>query len=430
MNTPTLTRGIHLSRRAFLGGVGATISLPLLDAMTPALRATNARSPRRFVAMCAGLGFHTPYLFPEQTGRNYALTPYLETMKNHRNDFTVLSGLSHPEQNGNNGHASEMTWLTSAKRPGLAGFKNSVSIDQLISDQIGVQTRFPNLVLSNGGNSMSWTSTGVAIPAQRSPAKLFSQLFIEGTPQEKEEQARQIQRGRSILDTVLGEAKSLRRDLDHRDQEKLDEYLGSVRDLETRLQQSEGWTHKPKPKVETKPPRDITDRAEIIAQTRLMYDLIALALQTDSTRTVTYGLGGLNSPPKIPGVSTDWHQLSHHGRDETKIAELKLIELAEFQALNDFITKLKTTKENGGSLLDNSMILFGSNLGNASSHSWRNLPLVLAGGGFKHGQHIAHDEKNNVHFANLLVQMARQMNVEIDQFGSSDAEDIRGLENA
>jgi BMFP domain-containing protein YqiC len=426
----THTKRIHLSRRAFLGGVGATISLPLLDAMTPAFAAGSAKPPKRFVAMCAGLGFHAPYLFPKEAGRHYALTPYLDTLQEHRNEFTVISGLSHPEQNGNNGHASEMTWLTSAKRPGLAGFRNTISIDQLIAERIGVQTRFPNLVLSNGGNSMSWTAGGVAIPAQSSPSKLFAQLFIEGTAAAKAAQARQLQRGRSILDTVLDEANRLQRELGHRDREKLDEYLTSVRSLENRLQQSEGWQHKPKPKVEAKPPKDIPDRAEVIGKTKLMYDLIALALQTDSTRTITYALGGLNAPPNIPGVSTDWHQLSHHGRDEAKIAELKLIELAEFMAFNEFLVQLKNKPEQNGSLLDNTMILMGSNLGNASSHSWRNLPLILAGGGFRHGQHIAHDEKNNTPFANLFVQMARQMGVEIDQFGSSEKPDIDGLESA
>lgn len=409
--------------------MGVTLGLPLLDAMTPAF-AGSARPPRRFVAICAGLGFHGPYLFPEQAGKNYEATPYLEVLKPHRNDLSVISGLSHPEQNGNNGHASEMTWLTAAKHPGLAGFRNTISLDQLIAERVGVQTRYPNLILSNGGGSLSWTATGVSLPAQESPAKLFKQLFIEGTPQEKEAQSVQLRRGRSILDTVLGEAKSLRNELGHRDQEKLDEYLTSVRSLETRLQESEGWVHKPKPKVEAKPPADIMDRAEIIGKTKLMYDLITLALQTDSTRTVTYALGGLNAPPKIEGVSNDWHQLSHHGLEPAKIEELKLIEQAEFRAFNDFLGQLKGRAEEGGNLLENTTVLFGSNLGNASSHSWRDLPLVLAGGGFRHGQHVIAGGKglDNARFSNLLVQVAQGLGLEIDSFGSSDATGVKGLE--
>lgn len=430
MNAPYITTRSALDRRTFLRGVGVSLSLPLLDAMTPAFGASSAGAPKRFVAMCAGLGYHGPFLFPEKAGRNYGSTPYLDLLKEHRDDFTIMSGLSHAEQNGNNGHASSMTWLTSAKHPGLAGFKNTISLDQLIASKIGIQTRFPSLVLSNGGNSLSWTAGGVPLPGESRPSRLFAQMFVEGTQAEKAQQIRQLRRRRSILDTVRGEAKSLERELGHRDREKLDEYLTSVRDLEVRLQESEGWVNKPKPKVNTQAPKDIADRGDIIGKLDLMYDLIALALQTDSTRTITYAIGGLNAPPTIKGVATDWHQLSHHGRDEAKIAELKLIEMAEFRAFNRFLARLKSQREGAASLLDNTMVLFGSNLGNASSHSWRNLPILLAGGGFKHGQHLAQDEKNNTRFANLFVQMGRQMGLEIDRFGSSDKESIDGLETA
>jgi hypothetical protein len=410
------------------------LGLPVLDAMTPMFAsparaaAEGSQSPKRFVAMCAGLGFHAPFLFPEAAGHDYEQTPYLSTLKDHRNDFSVLSGLSHPEQQGNNGHASELTWLTSAKRPGLAGFKNTISLDQLIADQIGIETRYPFLALSTSGRSMSWTATGVEIPGEASPAKLFKALFIEGNEQEVAAEIRQLQRGRSILDTVLGEANKLERNLGQRDREKLEEYLSAVRNLESRLQQSQGWTKKPKPQIDAEAPTDISDRNDAIARQRLMYDMIVLALQTDSTRTITFQLSGLNSVPVIPGVKTDWHNLSHHGKDAAKIEELKLIEEAEFTAFNDFLTKLKDIEENGKSLLDHTAVLFGSNLGNASSHDWHNLPVLLAGGGYKHGSHVAHDTKNNTPLANLFVSLAQRMGVETDRFGSSTAESITGLE--
>ncbi len=197
-----------LDRRHFLkGAAGTALGLPLLEAMLPCFgRAADnpVDSPKRFVAMCATLGFHTPHLFPEKTGSAYALTPYLEKLKDHRSDFTVLSGLSHPEQQGNSGHASEMTWLTSAKRPGLAGFKNTVSLDQVIADKVGIETRYPYLALSTGGGSMSWTSTGVEIPSEDSPSRLFKALFVDGTEKEIESDIRGLHRDRSILDTVLG----------------------------------------------------------------------------------------------------------------------------------------------------------------------------------------------------------------------------------
>jgi hypothetical protein len=414
------------------------LGLPLLEAMAPAFvrRAAAAAgsgmpdSPRRFVAACATLGFHTPFLFPAQAGRDYEPTPYLRVLGEHREDFTVLSGLCHPEQQGDNGHSSEMTWLTAARRPGLAGFRNTVSLDQLIAEKVGIETRYPSLVLSTSGRSMSWTASGVEIPGETSPARLFKTLFMEGTPQEIAGEMRQLQRGRSILDTVLGEARRIERDLGRRDRDKLDEYLTSVRDLESRLQQSEGWATRPKPRVESEPPRDITDRNDAIGKQRLMYDMIVLALQSDSTRTVTFQLSGMNAVPTIPGVSNDWHNLSHHGKDPAKIDELRVIEEAEFAAFGEFLTKLKRVEENGRPLLDHTAVLFGSNLGNASSHDWHNVPTILAGGGYRHGSHIAHDEKNNTPLANLFVSLAQHMGVEIDRFGSSTAEGVHGLERA
>ena len=433
MPAPFISTRDALSRRHFLRGTGAALlSLPWLESMLPtfgrAARAEAGRSPKRFVAICATLGFHTPFLFPEQAGSDYELTPYLKLLQDHRREFTVFSGLSHPEQQGNNGHASEMTWLTAAQRPGLAGFRNTVSLDQFIAEKIGVATRFPSLVLSTSGRSMSWTSSGVEIPGETSPARLFKALFIDGSEQEVVAELRQVQRGRSILDTVLGESKKLERDITARDRQKLDEYLTAVRDLESRLQQSQGWVKRPKPKTDAPLPKDLVDRNDAIGKQRMMNDLVVLALQTDSTRTITFQLSGMNAVPTIPGVKNDWHNLSHHGKDPEKIDELKVIEEAEFAAFNDFLTKLKGLEENGRSLLDHTAVLFGSNLGNASSHDAHNIPILVAGGGYKHGQHLAHDQKHNTPLSNLLVSIAQHMGVEIDKFGTSTAAGIRGFE--
>lgn len=412
----------HLDRRAFLRGAGAVLSLPFLEAMVPAF-ATRAQAavgqpPPRFLAMCATLGFHTPFLFPKETGADYALTPYLEPLKDLRGDFSVLSGLQHMEQNGANGHTSEMTWLTSAKHPGLAGFKNTISIDQLIAETIGAQTRFPSLVLGTGSESLSWSASGVPLPAESSPSRAFQQLFVDGTPAEVQAQVRGLKRGRSILDTVMGQAKKLHGELGRRDQEKLDEYFAAVRDLEGRLVQNEEWVQKPKPKVDAKPPTDIQRRTDAIGKMKLMQDLIVLVLQTDSTRTITLRLNGMNAVPEIEGVSNDWHNLSHHGQDPAKIEELKVIETAEFTALAGFLAKLKSVQDHGRSLLDTTTVLFGSNLGNASAHHTTNLPLILAGGGYKHGRHLALDKDKHV-FSNLFVSLAQRMGVETDKFGFS-----------
>jgi len=438
MQTPHLAAKPALSRRAFLRGTGSLFALPWLDAMLPAF-ATRAQAaaattpPRRFIAMNYGLGFHGPHLFPKKAGRDYELTPYLDAIKEHRADFTLLSGLSHVEQNGANGHTSEMTWLTAARHPGLPGFRNSVSLDQFLVEKLTPDTRFPFLTLNVGGSeSLSWTANGVNLPAESSPSKLFAALFVSGSPTELKQQVKDIRRGRSILDTVNGEAKKLERELGPRDREKLDQYLTSVRDLESRLQASEAWAQKPKPQVNVKPPVDVQDRYDILARTRLMHDLMTLALQTDSTRVITYKAGGFNPVPKIEGVDTGWHDLSHHGQEAEKIAELKRIELAEFQELNRLLTLLKGAEEGGKTLLDNTTLLIGSNLGNASSHSWRDLPLIVAGGGFRHGQHVVAGGVglDNARFSNLLVQIAQGMGVEVDRFGTSNGMGVKGLEMA
>ena len=423
-------RNRRLSRRLFLRGTGAGVALPMLGAMVPALGASKAGgSVPRFVAICGGLGFHGPFLFPETPGQDYAPTPYLEKLKDHRDDLTLFSGLSHPEQNGNNGHASAMTWLTSARRPGLAGFKNTISLDQQIAAHLGGQTRLPFLCLSSGSGSLSWTASGVNIPADSSPAKLYKKLFVDGTKDEIKTQMRRLKRGHSILDAVRDDAKRLERRLGPRDKQKLEEYYASIRDLENRISQAEQWTTRPKPVVDYRQPKDIADKQDIIARQLLMYDMMVLALQTDSTRVITMSLGGSNQvPSNIPGVSTDWHNLSHHGKDEQKISELRLIEEAEFEAFAHFVGQLKSVGDSDGNLLNDTAVLFGSNLGNASSHDWHNLPILVAGGGFRHGSYVAHDAKDNTPFANLFVPLARRMGLEIDRFGSSTSESIRGLE--
>lgn len=432
-----IARKGSLSRRAFLRGTGVALGLPWLDAMLPAF-ATRAQAraattpPRRFVAMMYTLGFHGPLLFPAEAGPDYQPTPYLAELQEHRRDFTVISGLSHPEQNGNNGHASSLTWLTAGRYPGLPGFKNSISLDQLLIERLVPDTRFPGLVLNVGGiESLSWTASGVNLPAEWSASKLFQQLFVSGSAADVERQVRELRRGRSILDTVGGEARKLTRDLGSRDREKLDQYLSSVRDLESRLQASEGWATRPKPTVSMKPPVDVQDRNDILARTRMMHDLIVLALQTDSTRFITYDAGGFNPVPKIEGVDTGWHDLSHHGQDEAKIEELALIERAEFREINRLLGLLKGAREADGCLLDQTTVLMGSNLGNSSSHSWRDLPILVAGGGFRHGQHLVAGGAGleNARFANLFVQIGRWLGVELERFGTSDGTSVRGLES-
>lgn len=429
--------GKHVSRQTFLRGTGVALALPWLDAMLPAFstkaQAANATAaPKRFVAMMYGLGFHGPHFFPQQAGADYTSSEYLKLIDQHRADYTVISGLSHAEQNGNNGHASSLTWLTAAKYPGLPGFRNSVSLDQFLVEKLRPDTRFPSLVLGVGGEkSLSWTASGIQLPGESSPSALFGKLFVAGTPAEVKQQVQNLKRGRSILDTVGAMASRFNKTLGPRDQQKLDQYFTAVREVEASIQQREGWVNRPKPQVEMAPPRDVTDRFDIIAQTRLMHDLITLALQTDSTRFITYSAGGFNPTPKIEGVDTGWHDLSHHGQDDEKIDELSIIERAEFREIDRLLTLLKGAKDAAGPVLDNTTLLLGSNLGNASAHHWRDLPILLAGGGFRHGQSLVAGGSglDNSRLCNMFVQIARNMGADIEQFGSSNGTSVKGLES-
>jgi Protein of unknown function (DUF1552) len=418
MNLPC--RAPSIDRRRFLRGAGVSLALPLLDAFLPRSHAAAALAPRmRMVCICSSLGLHAPFLFPVETGGLYALTPYLEILKNHRRDFTLFSGLSHPDQVGANGHTSEMSWLTAARFPGLGGFRNTVSLDQLAAETIGLETRFPSLVLGTGTPSLSYTRGGVMIPAESRPSRVFAQLFFEGTPAQVRQQVNKLREGQSIMDTVQHEAQSFTRRLGALDRDKLDEYFSSVRELEGRLNAAEAWAKKPKPKVNIEPPRDITDGSDLIGRMRLLCDLIPLAIQTDSTRLVTIMLQGANAVPPVKGVTMDHHNLSHHGKDPAKIAQLRLIEEAQLAVFGDLLKKLKTKQEEDAALLDTTMVLFGSNLGNANSHDTRNLPIVVAGGGFTHGRHVAFDANKNTRLCNLYVTMLQRLGLETDAFGSS-----------
>jgi hypothetical protein len=417
-----------LDRRKFLRASGVSLALPCLEALAPR-RAFGAAPPlprRRMVCICTPLSLHPPHFFPEKAGKAYALTPYLEVLKDFRDDFTVVSNLAHPDVG--NSHDSIFTFLTAAPHPEKrVGFRNSISLDQFAAERIGTETRFPSLSLSGEGFGLSWTRSGALVPSDFSPSRLFAKLFIEARPEQVAAQARRLRDGQSILDKVGDQAKALRADLGTGDRDKLDEYFTSVRELEQRLAKAEQWAKKPKPKVAAKQPQDIADAGDLIGRTRLLFDLTHLALQTDSTRLVAIMLGGASTVPPIPGVTMAHHDLSHHGKDPVKLAQLRTLEVAKLKVLRDFLSKLRQTKEEAATLLDRTTVFFGSNLGNASNHSCQNLPVFLAGGGFRHGTHLRFDPKTAPPLSNLYVSMLQRMGIEADKFGSSTGT-LTGLE--
>jgi len=406
-----------LSRRAFLRGAGVAFALPLLDAMRPAFAADDVKqTPRRMIAIQTNMGILPQFFFPEKAGRDYELTPYLQKLAAQREQFTVFSGTSHPGVTG--AHAAEKCFLTGTPHPERGGFRNWVSLDQYAAELIGNRTRYPSLVLanSNEGSTLSYTRSGAPIPSEKSPKKLFQKLFVQGKPEEVAANVEALKQGRSLLDFVGEQSKRLNRSLSKSDQNRMDQYFTSVRDLEQRLASSESWEHQTKPVVSAKLPEDIDDAKAFVQRTRLFFDVIKLALETDSSRVISLFID-----------TTVIHNITHHGNRPEVLDELRRHEEGQFDALGGFLKSLSETKEEGDSLLDRTMVLYGTCMGSANSHSNVNLPALLAGGGFKHGQHLAFDQQNNYPLTNLFVSMLQRLGIETDQFSTGKGT-FRGLE--
>lgn len=427
MKNVTLTMQRSLSRRALLKGAGITLALPWLDAMSAAF-AAEPKPPMRFIGILNYFSFHAPNLFPKEAGADYVATPYLQGLQRQRKDFTIISGLNHPEVR--DGHSSDKSFFTGAPHPGSPSFRNTVSLDQFAAERIGRDTRYASLNFStSGAHSCSYTRSGVAIPPETSAARAFARLFIDGTPAEVAEEVARVQEGRSILDRVAGEAKRLQRDVGAGDRDKLDQYFTSVRELEQRMVRSEDFAKRPKPKPGVPAIRD-PGPGEDTRRFGLMLEVARLAVQTDLTRIVTLYYVGTSKTPSRPGTSFAYHDLSHHGQDAGKLNQLTVLERDLLLEWGGFIQRMKDSRDGASRLLDNTMSVFGAGMGNASSHDSTNLPILVAGGRFKHGRHLAHDPKNPPPLCNLWVQMLREMGMPVEKFGTSNKETLAGLETA
>jgi hypothetical protein len=433
-----------ISRRTALRGLGVSLSLPLLEAMLPRSvhaapstykpipKAGTTPTPRAIFCYVSN-GVNILEWVPGSKGKGYALSPTLETLKAHQQNFSVLTGLGHPRCTG--GHSGGDTWLTGADLTSVPGkdYTNSISVDQLIAEQIGAKTRFPSLEigdLSGTGSALhshtlAFDRNGTPLPTENSPQRLFERLFRPDDVASREATLKRYAEKRSILDEVLGEAKSLERKLGESDKAKLSEYLGSVRETERRVQRQVDWVDVPKPEVDAiglqlnSKPGDAHDRPMWLD---VMLEISYLAFVTDATRVITfewareaggYGIGGENH-----------HELSHHGGDPGMLKKLAAVDRGYLEKMNRFLTFLSATEEGGRPLLDHTMVVYGSgmNSGPKGDHSPKNLPLIVAGGGaygLKHGQHIAHDPDKHPPLANVLLSVAQKMGVETEQFADS-----------
>ena len=414
------------SRRAFLRGLGVTLALPWMESTARGRGSSKTESPpRRMLLVSNNLGVLPKPFFPQQTGKNYELSPYLSELAEFRDDFTVFSGLSHPDVAG--GHSTENCFLTGARGPTRSGFRNSISLDQFAAEAIGPVTRFPSLNLGvnidKANRSLSWTRNGVLLPAEDSAADLFRRMFVQNDRAGVTRQLRRLDERGSILDTLLDDAHRLSRSLGADDHRRLEQYLTSVREVEQRLAAARSWEQRRKPSTDQTPPVDIPDKKRFFEKFELMLSMARLALESDSTRIVTLMVDAFATPAfrlhQNQDTTEGYHNLSHHGQAPDKVQQLEDADRQQMSLLRQILGHLAERREGDRRLLDQTMVLYGSNMGDSNTHDNTNLPILLAGGGFTHGQHLKFDSEDNTPLANLYLSMLHRFGVEADRFASS-----------
>jgi hypothetical protein len=424
MNAPHIAR--PFSRRRFLQSAGVTLALPLLECMTPVFaRAAQPAAPRRLLLISNNLGFLPKPFFPKTAGRDYELSQTLAPLAEVKHEISIFSGMSHPDVNG--GHSAENCFLTAARGPTKSGFRNQISLDQFAVEKLGQLTRFPTLNLGvnidKANRSLSWTRDGVLLPAEDSAPAIFRRMFVQGDPDAVKRQLAALDERGSILDTLLDHTKRLGRTLGSEDRSRLDQYLTSVREVEERLVTAREWELKPKPVTALAEPEDIRDKKLIFDKLDLMLRMAQLAFESDSTRIVTLMVDAFATPAfKITddeNTTEGYHGLSHHGQAPDKVRQLEDADRQQMIVFKRFIQTLAARDEGGSRLLDRTTVLFGSNMGDANKHDNTNLPVILTGGGFKHGAHHAFKNDNNAPLCNLFVTLLQHLGVETDRFGSS-----------
>ena len=410
-----------MNRRHFLQTLsGTALTFPWFSNL--ALHGAEAsKPPRRLVCIGLDFGVRPESFFPASHGPELELTPLLKPLERWRNKMTVFSQLEHPGVQG--GHYGVHAFLSGVRREQAAGFKDGcVTLDQMAEEHLGGLTRFPSLCLGVGsGDAISWTRSGIAVPKLEDPGVAFDMLF---KPQRKSAAAArraELSENESVLALIAQDAKRVAPHLDRCDREKMDEFMGAMRDFDRANASNMAWLDKPLPVTDGQKPEWKSEGCMDLV--RANFDVAALALQADATRIITLNIGGRLPVTNIPGINRGYHDLSHSGQAPDKLRQLHIIESALMAELDYFLERLSTMKDIGGSsLLDNTTVVFGSGMGNASAHANTNLPVVLAGGGFKHGHHLFFPKngRQQTPLCNLFVTLLQQMGIERDQFGSSN----------
>ena len=402
------------NRRNFLKGAGLCLALPFLESgSSRVLGSIKPTRSKRILTVGNHLGFYPGAFFPKQSGMNYIPSPTLKNIEGHRKNFTVFSHLDHDVGGG---HGGVNSFLTGVKKQESKGFpEKNVSLDQIAAEHVGTAARFPSITAGIGeGTDMCWTRTGVRIPPVNSPARLFNALFTQSSQLERNLERNRLTHRGSVLDALMGSAKSLQGKINGFDRDKLDQYLTSVREVELRLQMSKEWLDRPKPEPGISP---ITDEERMdIEEMPLFFDLLTLALQTDSTRVATFEIPIGFTTTDLDGVSYGYHGLSHHSKGEDKLAELQVAEDYIFSQVNRLFTKLQEAM-----IFDDTLVIVGSGMSDGSRHSNKNLPVLMAGGGLNHKGHIISPEEHHkrIPLSNLWLSALQWFGVERDNFGKS-----------
>ena len=438
-----LTQSWLIERRHALRAMGSCISLPFLECMVP-LRAAEQQtaSPRRSAFIYLANGVHSLNYQITTPGKDYQFSRSLKPLEKHREMITPISGLHHPGSLSHH-HNCISVWLTGGKLG--PSDRNTISVDQKMAEITAKHTRYPSMEIALTGDSLGWTADGVRLPSMRRCSEIFASLFEEPKGG-KTVQRRALRRKGSVLDANLTEVRRLEQAMGSADKGRLDQYLTSIREAETRTRRADAWLDTPLPTVSSADrQRTNRDVAATMAGDyfRTVYDLIVLAFQTDVTRVATFSLGGEGDAFAIPeiGITESRHQLSHHGGDKGYMEKLTMYDTFAVEQFSYFLTRLAETKD----LIGSTMALFGSGMSYGHSHGNANLPLVLAGGsdlGLKHGRHLDFNQGHfkgyqldkpgehyslcsrpanpNAYMSNLLLMMAQRMGVETDKFGDSN----------
>ena len=442
-----LSQSWLIDRRHALRAFGTCISLPMLECMIPLHASENVETPRRSAFIYLANGVHSLNYQITDSGADYEFSRSLKPLEGFRNSITPISGLHHPGSLGHHHNCIDI-WLTGGKIG--PSERNTISVDQLMAQVTGEQTRYPSMEIALTQGSLAWTADGVQLPAMRRCSEIFSSLFEEpkgGVAAQR----RALRRKASVLDDNLDEVRKLEQRMGAADKGRLEQYLNSVREAEIRTRRADAWLDTPLPTIDEedrrRTNRDIP-KTQAGDYFRTVYDLMVLAFQTDVTRVATFSLGGEGDAFAIPeiGITESRHQLSHHGGDAGYMEKLTNYDTFAIDQYRYFLQRLQETPDlNGKPLLGSTMSLFGSGMCYGHSHGNANLPLVMAGGGdigVKHGQHVDFNqghfdgyELNNpgkhyslcsrpanadAHMSNLLLMMAQKMGVETDKFGDSN----------